>query len=124
MRSWSDFMNLIIKSSLRVYVHIFMNLEIKLVQSFKCVHTRKMYVHISLRMSDYIYISIYVYNICHKKLKLLRLNTATRRTELIWKVGVADMNFASVFQRGASFVLGGNVNIRTCRVSTHARDLR
>jgi hypothetical protein len=47
----------------------FVNLKIKSAQSFRCVHRDRMYVHVFIRMSAHIYISIYIYTVFLKKIR-------------------------------------------------------
>jgi hypothetical protein len=39
----------------------FVNLKIKSIQSFQCIHKGRMYVHMFIGVFDYIYISIYIF---------------------------------------------------------------
>jgi hypothetical protein len=45
----------------------FMNLKIKSAQFFRCVHMNRVYVHVFIKMSVHICISMYIYTIFLKK---------------------------------------------------------
>jgi hypothetical protein len=45
----------------------FVNLKIKSAQSFRCAHRDKVCIHVFLEVSNYTYISIYVYTVFLKK---------------------------------------------------------
>jgi hypothetical protein len=49
----------------------FMNLKIKLTQSFRNAHKGKIYIHIFIRMNTHTYISIYIYIVFLKKYFIL-----------------------------------------------------
>jgi hypothetical protein len=49
----------------------FMNLKIKLTQSFGDAHKGKIYIHIFIRMNAHTYISIYIYIVFLKKYFIL-----------------------------------------------------
>jgi hypothetical protein len=45
----------------------FVNLKIKSIQSFRVAHKDKIYIYILIKMSNHMYMSIYVYTIFIKK---------------------------------------------------------
>jgi hypothetical protein len=52
----------------------FINLKIKLTQSFICAHRDRMYVHVFIRMSAHMYMNIYIYTVFLKKISLNKHN--------------------------------------------------
>jgi hypothetical protein len=52
----------------------FVNLKIKPAQSFICAHRDRMYVHVFIRMSAHMYMSIYIYTVFLKKISLNKHN--------------------------------------------------
>jgi hypothetical protein len=49
----------------------FVDLKIKLIQSFECAHESRMCVRVFIGVNDHMYISIYIYTVFLKKLTLL-----------------------------------------------------